>query len=247
MKKILTLMFAFCLIFALAVPTYALEEGETLPTVDESNAETPEIAEGEEAPTVEETPENEAKNEAAEDESSPDDGAQAEDDEHFYTGWLDAITNSTFWINLGTTLAGISGIGIVINKNFGNIFTLIKNKADTNEIKKALDAAKSEISAEYQKELCEINKRLENEQDNNKKLMAIMAIFITNAKINPCAKAEITKYLSGIKDFAGSLEEIVDNANKAIEAAEAAEEKIETPALDEIISQSNEDIEIGVI
>ena len=154
--------------------------------------------------------------------------------EAFYSGWIDKITNSTLWISIGSYVLAAIGVLALVRNKFGAIIELVRSKADGAAITEAIKGAGTEISAAFKNELDAVKKKLDESEDNEKKLMTILTLFVTNAKMNPNAKAEIMKYLSGVKEYAGTVEEIVENANRAIEAADAAEEKAPTPALDRL-------------
>ena len=157
-----------------------------------------------------------------------------EEAEAFYSGWIDKITNSTLWISIGSYVLAALGVLALVRNKFGVIIEMVRSKADGAVIREAIKSAGTEISTAFKNELDAVNKKLDESEDNEKKLMTILTLFVTNAKMNPNAKAEIMKYLSGVKEYAGTVEEIVENATRAIEAADAAEEKAPTPALDRL-------------
>ena len=153
---------------------------------------------------------------------------------------LEGLTNSTFWTTMGTVLAAVIGMLAMFKKHFGNISTLISGKADAKEINKALKGATEELSKEFCERLNELEAKLADADNDEKKLMAMFTIFVANANINPNAKAEIMNYLTGIKDISGKIVDVVETANKIIEDANAAEVKASTPALDTIIAEVTE-------
>lgn len=153
---------------------------------------------------------------------------------------LEGLTNSTFWTTMGTVLLSVIGMLAMFKKHFGNISTLISGKAETSEINKALKGATEEMSAEFRKKISELEAKLAEADNDEKKLMAMFTIFVSNANINPNAKAEIMKYLTGIKDISGKIVDVVETANKMIEDANAVEEKIPTPALNSIVTEDED-------
>ena len=151
---------------------------------------------------------------------------------------IDKISTSSFWVTVASFLTAIVSIIAVLKKHFGNISNLIRTKASAEELKTALGDAKTEIAAEYKNSLANIENQIKDEQDNIKKLSVILSIFISNAKINANARAEILQYITEIKDISGTVAEVVEKANKAIEEANAVEEKQPTPVLDEIVKET---------
>jgi hypothetical protein len=170
----------------------------------------------------------------------PPDTSVAVTDSTNFDALLEGLTNSTFWTTTGTVLLSVIGMLAMFKKHFGNISTLISGKAETSEINKALKGATEEMSAEFCKKISELEAKLAEADNDEKKLMAMFTIFVSNANINPNAKAEIMKYLTGIKDISGKIVDVVETANKMIEDANAVEEKIPTPALNSIVTEDED-------
>ena len=151
---------------------------------------------------------------------------------------VDSITNSSLWVSIGSYILAAIAVISFVAKKFGAISEMIKNKADksviTAEIKSGVKEMREVFDDEYQK----INAELEQHQEKEKQMWAMLTIFMTHAKIPSSAKAEIMNCITGIKDMTGDIKEIVESAEKAICAAEkeAAENATPTPALDEIIN-----------
>jgi len=158
-------------------------------------------------------------------------------DESKFDKLLEGLTNSTFWTTMGMILTAVVACIATFRKNFGFITDLISKKADEKTISAALKSTSTEISETFNKKLNEVITKLSETENNEKTLITILTIFITNANINPNAKAEIMNYLTGIKDFSGKVTDIVEDATRIIEEADAAEEKVYTPALDSIIAE----------
>jgi hypothetical protein len=147
---------------------------------------------------------------------------------------IDKLTDSTLWINIGTVAVACLGIIGTVASKFKNIASLIARKADTNTVIDAVKDSNATISKAFADELEKVNKKLAEAKDTEDKLYTILVLFITNAKINPTAKAEIMKLLTGAKNFGEDPDAVIAAVNKAIEDAVAAEEKVDTPALDAI-------------
>ena len=174
-----------------------------------------------------------------------DDSEEATDAETVYDGWIEKITNSTLWVNIGTVAVACLGIiGTVIGK-FKNIAELISKKADANTVVDTVKNSVGDICDTFKLELASVKEELSQTKANEDKLFAILTIFITNAKINPIAKAEIMNYVTGIKKMEGTIEDIVAKANNAIEEAKKAEEKRETPALTSLLAENTSYMELG--
>lgn len=177
------------------------------------------------------------------------DGEQTENPESaekFYSAWLDKLTDSTMWVNLATTLAGLVGVIVFVKSKFdgirGNLGQVLKGQMSAAEVKTiikdcvggAIEAYRVEADAMHAAQM----KRAEEERTT---IISVLAIFITNAKINAHAKSEIMKLLTSAEGAVGTVEEIVKAATEAIEEATLAEEKVETPALDELAAAPAED------
>lgn len=150
---------------------------------------------------------------------------------------INSITNSAFWTVCGGFLLALVSALALIKKHFGTLAVLVRSKASAEELENALKTAQSEISDNFKKEYSAITKQLKAEQDNTKKLTIMLSIFMSNAKINSNAKAEIMQIMSGIKDISGNAIEVIEEINKNIEKSNESEEKPKTPLLDEIVQE----------
>ena len=230
------ILFALFLVFALCaamIPVFAeeAEEGGTTPPIS---------------------------NPPAEDTTAGDTGTDttAEENKSFYAEWIDKISGSTVWISIASFAVAALGMIAFVRSKFGVVIDLIKRKADASTIGDAVKSAVNDIVDKFTSEMAKTRGELENvrqkldtAESNEKKLTAILSIFMTNAKINPTARAKIMEYLTGIADISGTVQQIVEQANEEIAAAEKSEEKPETPALDAVLAAEakGETIGIGVI
>lgn len=152
-------------------------------------------------------------------------------------GIIDTIMNSTVWGSIAAFVTMAGGVLIFVSKKFGGIASLIKSKADAKTILDGVNGAITETMAEIKTKLAETEQKLAETQDSEKTLLAILTMYIMNdSKYNANAKAEIMKYITGIKQFTGTVAEICEEATEAIERANEGEVKEETPALDVIVS-----------
>lgn len=156
-------------------------------------------------------------------------------------GIIDTLMNSTVWGSIISYAVTAGAIVIFVYKKFGSVIALVKSgKADTTAVLNSVKGAIDESFEKIQTELASTKTKLAETEENEKKLTAILCMYIANdTRYNPTAKAEIMKYTSGIKSFAGTVEQICTEAQKAIEEAQKNEVKVETPALDEIVSEAN--------
>ena len=161
-------------------------------------------------------------------------------DESNFDAMIDGLMNSTMWTTIGTVAVAVIACVATFRKYFGFITDLISKKADEKAINNALRQASTELSEIFNQKLTDIDVRLKDTDSNEKILTTILTIFMTNANINPNAKAEIMQYLTGIKDINASVAEIVDTANQIIKEANEAEVKEPTPALDSIVKEEDE-------
>lgn len=233
------ILFALFLVFALCaamLPVFAeeAEEGGTTPPISDPPAE-----------------ETETSDTGTDTTDTP-----AEENKSFYADWIDKISGSTVWISIASFAIAALGMIAFVRSKFGVVIDLVKRKADASTIGDAVKSAVNDIvdkfTSEMEKtrgELENVRQKLDTAESNEKKLTAILSIFMTNAKINPNARAKIMEYLTGIADISGTVQEIVEQANEEIAAAEKSEEKPETPALDAVLAAEakGETIGIGVI
>ncbi len=233
------ILFALFLVFALCatmLPVFAeeAEEGETPPPISD--------------PPIEGVETGEADTDTAD--------TPVEENKSYYADWIDRISGSTVWISIASFAVAALGMIAFVRSKFGVVIDLVKRKADASAIGDAVKSAVNDIVDKFTSEMAKTRGELENvrqkldaAEGNEKKLTAILSIFMTNAKINPNARAKIMEYLTGISDISGTVQEIVERANEEIAAAEKSEEKPETPALDAVLAAETkgETIGIGVI
>lgn len=159
------------------------------------------------------------------------------------TGLIDGIlskfTDSSFWISVVGTLtaiiASLSGVAVFVNKIKG-VIDLVKQKADTETVIKALKESNAETTAVINKKLDETNAALKECTSREEELTTLIALLINNSNINPHAKAEIMARVSGLKKITGSVIEAVKEVETEVEKAKAEEIKPDTPALDNIVN-----------
>lgn len=152
-------------------------------------------------------------------------------------GIIDTIMNSTVWGSIFAFVTMAGGVLIFVSKKFGGIATLIKSKADTKTILDGVNGAITDTMTEIKTKISQTEEQLAQAQEDNKTLLAILSMYIMNdTRYNANAKAEIMKYITGIKAVSGTVAEICAEVTKDIEKSKEGEIKEETPALDTIIN-----------
>ena len=164
---------------------------------------------------------------------------------------------------VGTSvLSLITFIGVLTSKFswLKNVVEVIRDalggKADKKDVKDAFDGAKEELANEFKTAYTQNFERLTNmikqqgealnvAAENEKKLYAMLTLFMTHCKISESAKAEILNLATDVKQYSGDVYEIVEQVQEAIEAdiAEAEKDAPPTPTLDEILEE--EYMELG--
>lgn len=227
MKKIFAILVALMLVFSLSLGVFATE-GEELTTPDGEI-----VTEGEISAPTDDTTED-----ATED-------ITAENAESFVKNLIDKLGNSSIWVSIGTVAAALLGIVGMLHNKFGALFSLLSGKADTATLTAEVKKSGEAISEAFAKQLAEVKDKLDDYQDNEKKMWAIITIFMTHAKISPAVKVEIMQRITGIKDMTGTLSEILEDAEKSIAETEEAEKALapDTPALDSLVKEAEETAE----
>ena len=158
---------------------------------------------------------------------------------------INLATSSAFWTTVGGVLTALTGGVVFIVKIFNSLKTLIKSKADTKTVVSAIQDGNKQLEEKLYETITTLNDNLQNvkaeleiEKENSKQLSVMLTSYILNTKIGTSAKGEIMKMATGLKAYTGTAIEMIEQLNEAIETAKAEEEKIDTPALDEVMSLS---------
>lgn len=158
---------------------------------------------------------------------------------------INLATSSAFWTTVAGVLSALAGLVVFVVKIFNSLKTLIKSKADTKTVVSAIQDGNKELEDKLTNTIKTLNDNLQNvkaeleiEKENSKVLSTIVTSFILNTKIGTSAKGEILKFATGLKTYTGTAIEMIEQLNQSIEVAKAEEEKIDTPALDEVMSLS---------
>lgn len=228
MKKKISFLFMFALIALTLMMPCVADEPElvdvTTELVTEMLEETPEATPAETTPEV----------------TTPEVTEPPANDE--WETFKAKITDSATWTMIGTAIVTILTNAALIVSKFGKVTDLVRNKADNDTVKGELDDLKKDLKKSYNenhKEVAAVMKRyeeaLKNREDNEQKLYAMFALFMTHVKISETAKEEILAILMGIKKYDGDPFEIVAQAQEAIDNAK--EEAPKTPTLDQMLDE----------
>lgn len=158
---------------------------------------------------------------------------------------INGVTSSTFWVTTVSILISVGGAIALFKKSFDKILHILqslvtgnKDLATFKHISDQLGDVVQDVKAEFSEKQKETNANISAMLDNYKLMLTCFTIFIESAKINPNAKSEIMKYLTGIKEVSGDVIETVSSALEAIKAADEVEPVIETPKTDAALSMN---------
>ncbi len=98
------------------------------------------------------------------------------------------------------------------------------------------------LNKEFNVELANLQKELEKEKESNEQFKHILSVFIINSNyINPYAKNELIQLICGEKGFGMTIKDTIMNINESVTMAVNSEIKPETPYLDKITSDVEEE------
>lgn len=161
------------------------------------------------------------------------------------------ITDSATWTMIGAAIVTVLTTVGTVKSKFDGIASLVRNKADNDTLKSAIQDMEKELRKSYNenhKEVSAVMKRyeeaLKNTEENEQKLYAILTLFMTNCKISESAKAEILNILADVKKYNGSIKEFVEQAQEAIDKEIEEKKKLapETPTLDQMLEEDYMDL-----
>lgn len=237
MKKITYLITIALVALMLVMPCYA-DEVVTLPE-ETTITEAQETATEAQEQQPEQTPNQEAEK-PTEDAYTPLDIDSAID------SIKDKITDRATWTMIGTGILTALTIVATVAAKFGSIVQLFGKDKDGKTVHESIDAVKDKVKdaldpimKEITAELEECKKKLQTSEDNNQKLYAMLTLFMTNCNIGDSAKKEILGIATEIKKYEGTLTEIVEQAQEAIDEAIAEQEQNArpTPTLDQLLEE----------
>ena len=235
MKK--TVYFIICLVFVLSVFTISVF------------AETDDSATYENTENLESSPAEESENA-----SESEDNAPTTPENNFSEQILGIVTDGATWAKIGTFVLGVLALILGIKKNLSkltSLVSLIKTRGEHNatneDLQKALKTAVNDINASAGEEYKKLNAKLEEQTARNDQLTAILTVITLRLIKNPNARTEVMSVLSGTKQIAGDVQQVVETIEKEIEALDASEIKEETPALDAVKATVKESTKAGTL
>lgn len=172
-----------------------------------------------------------------------------ESEEKAFTAELvDALTNGANWAKFAGILAAVLAALAVIGKYASGIKTLVGGVKSLVEGKASKDETEKLVKAEGEKIVSAVltavddtrakQAELEQKYDTQTAILTLVTLQLVKS---PYARTEIMKILSTADMQGKNVSEIVDIIEKEIKAAEDAEEKPATPALDSILESVSTD------
>lgn len=163
-------------------------------------------------------------------------------------GFLDQFTaiikNGEIWAKIGASVLAVFALIIAVNKNLdkiGGALDTVKNmlagKATKEETKNAIEGAISDVKNTYEKrhaELVEKYSAMETKYDHQTAVLTLLSLQLVKS---PNARVQIMQLISNTKNVGEDIAGLVENIEAEIEAADAAEPKPDTPALDAVAAE----------
>lgn len=225
MKKILTILFAFIISASFFVfPVFAEEQTDAPSESVSEDVVTDSADNTDHAPEI--TPESEEK--------------------AFTAELVDALTNGANWAKFGGILAAVLGALAVLYKYTSNIKNIINGvkelvagKASKEDTERLLKSESEKILSATLDALADTKKKQEELTEKYNEQTAILTLITLQLVKSPYARTEIMNIITSAKTHGKDVAEIVEVIEAEIKAAEEAEEKIPTPALDSIVASVN--------
>lgn len=175
------------------------------------------------------------------------------DGNDFYDRVIAFVGDGAFWAKFLAILFGILALLIVIRSNLSKIkgvidsvVTLIKGKATREETEAAITACKDELNKNYVEQKEKLEEQYAELASRNDQLTAVLSLIALQMIRNPNARTQIMGLLADAKKHSGDVAEIVETVETEIAIADAAEEKINTPALDEVVARVTKDEAVSI-
>lgn len=240
MKKIISIIIALVLIVGVfTVPAFAADE--TDPIVTEGGT-----VEGTEVPEIT-APDDTTDTTLPDTTETPEITVESEE-KAFYAELVDALTNGANWAKFGGILATVLAALAVIGKYASGIKTLVGGVKNMVEGKASKEDTEKLVKSEGEKIVSAVLTAVDDTKQKQAELeqkydtqTAILTLVTLQLVKSPYARTEIMKLLSAADMQGKNVSEIVGIIENEIKAAEEAEEKPETPALDSIIESVGTD------
>lgn len=262
MKKLFALLTVFILVFSLFTFT-AFAEESTEPEEDTvTEGETVPEDPIENAPTEGEMSENEVKEDKPTDEIPQDTQQDASkvptiDENEILDQILGIVTNGEIWAKIGVSLLAAVALVITLKKQLDKILAVfatvrdaLMGKATKEDTAKVVKEEFNAFNTSYKEEYAKLEeKNVELTEKYNAisakcdKLTALLALITLQLVKSPNARTQIMGLISDAKEIGGDVVKLVENIETEIKDADAAIPKIDTPNLDAIVGDpENEDI-----
>ncbi|MBR3680627.1 MAG: hypothetical protein IKL79_01325 [Clostridia bacterium] len=156
---------------------------------------------------------------------------------------VDALTNGANWAKFGGILAAVLGALAVLYKYTSGIKNvingvkdLVAGKASKEDTEKLLKSESEKILSATLSALEDTKKKQEELTEKYNEQTAILTLITLQLVKSPYARTEIMNIITSAKAKGKDVAEIVEVIEAEIKAAEEAEEKMPTPALDSIVA-----------
>ena len=159
------------------------------------------------------------------------------------------VTNGEMWAKFGIVATGVIAFIVAVTAKFDKVvlaFGAIKDmlggkatKEDTSkvvgeafeDVRKAFDESHTELTAKYD--------ALEAKYNTQTAVLTLLALQLVKS---PNARVQIMELIQSGKEIQGDIGEMVEVIESEIEAADAAEPKPDTPALDAVTELVSQDV-----
>ena len=176
-----------------------------------------------------------------------------ESEEKAFTAELvDALTNGANWAKFGGILAAVLAALAVIGKYasgikalVGGVKSLVEGKASKDDTEKLVKSETDKIISATLTALDDTKKKQDELTAKYNEQTAILTLITLQLVKSPYARTEIMNLITTAKMQGKEAAEIVEVIEAEIKAAEDAEEKDPTPALDSILESVSTDESTG--
>jgi hypothetical protein len=198
--------------------------------------ETPTVTEGNTTETIENTPE------------TSENSSQASNSD--IVGEVMAIvTDGEMWAKLGITVGGIIAFILAISSKFNEIVSAfgvvnkhLEGKATREEAEAAVKSAVEGVKARFDENASEMNAKYAALEEKYNKQTAVLTLLALQLVKSPNARVQIMELIQSGKQVSEDVSEVVEAIEAEIEAADAAEPKPDTPALDAVTELVSQDV-----
>ena len=235
MKRIITALIALVLVLSCFVLPCFAEEGAA---TDETTVTVPET-------TVTEEDTTEGGGENAQE---PSENPVVAPERDFVGEVIAVVTNGEIWANFGVIAGGVIAVIVALATNaaklsdaFKAIEALIKGKATKEETEATVADAMNGVRETFMTEYATLEGKYASLEEKYNTQTAVLTLVALQLVKSPNARVQIMALLDKGEDIGENLAEVVETIQEEIKAADAAEPKPETPALDTIAAEVKEE------